>query len=282
MNSRVPTERLSTDEVLECLERSGYLLESKLVHRLNDLGYFVEPNQVMRDPRTGKSREVDLVAEYYSYNPDHEKVCVKTYFVVEVVNNKLPVVLLTQRPSSPNANSESYVKFALTPEPNPFYDKFHLYDERGPDSKRLFSQYCALTRKKGEARELMASHPEDLYGSLQKLAEYTEEDFAGWAEFENLETTPFWRIFFWHPMLVVGGQLVTAHAREDGSIVLDDAESAFLEFNWHEGEERRTTVIEFVTVDAFFQRLDQIVTQDANMQERLHRIRREWESRHDI
>lgn len=268
----VSNDRLSTDVVLECLERSGYLLESKLVQQLNDLGYFVEPNQVMRDPRTGKSREIDLVAEYFAYNPEHKNVCVKTYFVVEVVNNRLPVVLLTQRPSSPNANFESYVKFAMTPEPSPFYDHFHIYDERGPDSKRLFSQYCALTRKKGEARELMASHPEDLYSSLQKLSEYTEEDLEQWSAIEWSDSS-IWRIFFWHPMLVVGGQLMTAQARDDGSIEIQDSDSGFLEFNWHEGDERRTTVIEFITVGAFFERLAKIVEEDSAMESKLHKLR---------
>jgi hypothetical protein len=73
------------NEVLECLERSGYLLESKIVRALTDQGYFVEPNQVVRDPRTGKSREIDLIAEYYEWQPDHQGLCVKTNFVVEII-----------------------------------------------------------------------------------------------------------------------------------------------------------------------------------------------------
>jgi hypothetical protein len=255
------------------------LLESKLVYELTNQGYFVEPNQVVRDVRTGKSREIDIVAEHYSYDPEHEHVHVKTYFIAEIVNNKFPVVLLTQRPSSPNADSESYIKFACTPEPNPFYDKLDIYDERRQYEDNLFSQYCALTQKKGEARELMASHPEDLYGSLQKLSEYIEEDLASWAERSD---SPYWRLFFWHPMLVLGGQLVTARTLEDGSIALIDTASGFLEFNWHEGEERRTTVIEFVTVEAFFDRLAEMVRRDASMEERLHAIRLAWKEASEI
>jgi hypothetical protein len=57
---------VSPDELLECLERSGYLLESRIVRELDTRGYFVEPSQVLQDPRTGKSRDIDFIAEYYS------------------------------------------------------------------------------------------------------------------------------------------------------------------------------------------------------------------------
>ena len=78
-------------------------MESRLVRSLTEQGYFVEPNQVLRDPRTGKSREIDLVTEYYSYNSERPKVCVKTHFVVEAINNRFPFVLTTERPYTPNA-----------------------------------------------------------------------------------------------------------------------------------------------------------------------------------
>src|SRR4051812_27756419 len=105
----MPNEPLSLSNIQECLERSGYLLESKLVRDLDARDFFVEPNQVVLDPRTGKSREIDLVAEYRSGFENGRMVSVKTRFIAEVVNNKYPFVLLTRRPSTPNADVESYV-----------------------------------------------------------------------------------------------------------------------------------------------------------------------------
>ena len=269
MNDHLPMNR-----VLECLERSGYLLESKLVRALTDHGYFVEPNQVVRDPRTGKSREIDLVAEYYGdYIPEHQYLCVKTIFVVEIINNKFPLVLLTQRPSSPNEDSESHVKFICTPEPNAFYQKLDVYGKRGPERDSLFSQYCTITPKKGEAKELMASHSDDLYSSLQKLAEYTEGEVASWDTIEDRSKDDFWRLFFWHPMLVVGGQLIVARTNEAGATNLEETISGFLEFNWHAGEERRTTVIEVITADALLDRCFAVVSADVQMEKALHAIR---------
>jgi hypothetical protein len=263
---------ISTNEIRECLERSGYLLESLIVRELSDRGYFVEPNQVVLDPRTGKSRELDIVAEHYSYQPDHRGTCVKTHFVAEVINNKYPVVLLTKRPSTPNSNFESYVKFGCTPEPNDFYKHFDIYDDRSPPQERLFSQYCALSTKKGEAKELMASHPEDMYSSLQKVAEYVEHEVGQFADFFVEPSGDIWRLFFWHPMLVLGGQLVVVEDSEAGIVSLSEAASAFLEFNWHQDGELRTTVIEVITIAALYDRMETIVLSDQALEAKLHAI----------
>ena len=230
-------------EIEECLNRSGYLMESRVVRALVEEGYFVEPNQSIQDPRTGKSREIDVVAEYYKYNPVHDRIAVKTTFVLEALNNKYPFVLLTERPSTPNADFESYIKFISTPEPSPFLDFLDLYEEKNADWNNLFSQYCALTRKNNK-QELMASHPDDVYTSLLKMAEYVEGEIAHWNSFE--EQHPYWRLFFWQPMLVLAGQLVAVAVDKHGTPEIKDTDFGRLEFNWHAGDESRTTVVEVV------------------------------------
>lgn len=266
------TNHVTLDEVRECLERSGYLLESRLVRSLTSHGYFVEPNQVVRDPRTGKAREIDLIAEYDRFNPERRKVFVKTNFVVEAINNKFPFVLLTERPYTPIADFESYIKFACTPEPNSFINKFDIYEERGADWKNLFSQYCVITRKRGD-KELMATHPDDVYASLLKLAEYVEDELAVWATREGLEHDEYWRMFFWQPMLVLSGQLVSAHLQEDGTTALRETSIGRLEFNWHTEDENRTTVIEVLTEKFFLERLTAVVEKDDELEGKLHVLR---------
>lgn len=264
---------ISNAELQKCLERSGYLLESKIVRGLTERGYFVEPNQVILDAKTGKSREIDFIAEHYRYSSGHRGTCVKTYFAAEVVNNRYPIVLLTPRPSTPNSDFESYVKFGCTPEPSPFYGDLDIYEKRSPSSENVFAQYCGITTKKGETRELMANHPDDMYGSLQKLAEYVEtelESFGEWAR--DSAMSDIWRIFFWHPMLVVGGQLCTVAVGDGGKVEIEEADSAFLEFNWHRGEDRRTTLIEVVTVRALYDRLALIVKFDQELEAKLHQL----------
>jgi hypothetical protein len=266
-------DAVSATELLECLERSGYLLESRIVRELDSRGYFVEPSQVLKDPRTGKSREIDLVAEHFNYVPDHSGLCVKTHFVVEVVNNRFPVVLLTPRPSSPNSDSDSYVKFGCTPEPVPFYKELRIYAERSPPRGTLFAQYCALTTKKGEPREFMASHSEDLYGSLQKLAEYVEQELQAFQDWTTETESNVWRVFFWHPILVVGGQLFSVAVDDSANATIREIKSAFLEFNWHQGQDRKTTVIEVIQLSALYDRMADIVSWDDALEAKLHDLR---------
>jgi len=245
-------------------------MESRLVRALVEEGYFVEPNQSIRDPRTGKSREIDLLAEYYKWNPAHDRIAVKTTFVLEALNNKYPFVLLTERPSTPNADFESYIKFINTPEPSPFLDSLDLYEEKKADWNNLYSQYCALTRKSNKP-ELMASHPDDVYASLLKLAEYVEDEIARWSSFEEQE--PYWRLFFWQPMLVVGGQLVAVAIDKHGITQIKDSDFGRLEFNWHAAEESRTTVIEVVTEKCLLNRLANIRAKDEELATKLHQLK---------
>jgi hypothetical protein len=260
--------QIPIEVVRECLERSGYLMESRLVRALTAADFFVEPNVSHKDPRTGKAREIDLTAESAS-GSDRRGVCVKTTFVIEAINNRYPVVLLTERPSTPNADFESYVKFGTSPEPCPFLHEIHIYDEKGADWRNLFSQFCALSRKNGRD-EFMASHPDDIYSSLLKASEYTEDQVT---EFENWtaeETGNYWRLFVWHPILVVSGQLLTAKLSEEGAVLLQETPLARLEFNWHDGDSRKTTVIEVIREDFLLERLNFIRAQDDALEARIH------------
>jgi hypothetical protein len=259
---------VSIEAVRECLERSGYLMESRLVRTLTAADFFVEPNVSHRDPRTGKAREIDLTAESAS-GSFRRGVCVKTTFVIEAINNRYPVVLLTERPSTPNADFESYLKFGTSPEPCPFLHEIYIYEEKGADWKNLFSQFCALSKKNGRD-EFMASHPDDIYSSLLKASEYTEDQVT---EFENWtaeEIGKYWRLFVWHPMLVVSGQLLTAKLSPEGVVQLQETPLARLEFNWHDGDSRQTTVIEVIREDYLLERLNFIRAQDDALEARIH------------
>jgi hypothetical protein len=269
-------QQVPLEAVREALERSGYLMESRLVRTLTAADFFVEPNVSHKDPRTGKAREIDLTAEtataYF-----RRGVCVKTTFVIEAINNRYPIVLLTERPSTPNADFESYLKFGATPYPCPFLNEIHIYDEKGADWNNLFSQFCALSRKSGKD-EFMASHPDDIYSSLLKAVEYAEDQVADFEEWTATETGEHWRLFVWHPMLVVSGQLLTAKFSPEGAVLLQEVPLARLEFNWHDGDSRKTTVIEVVREDFLLERLNAIRAQDDALEARIHEMKTSHDS----
>lgn len=262
-------------KVQECLDRSGYLLESRLARSLIDHGYFIEPNQIIRDRRTGKGREIDLIAEYFNYTPERPHICVRTFFVVEAINNKLPFVLLTERPWSPGANFENYIKVVCTPEPCPFIEQLVIYEEKGADWNNLFSQYCVITEKKsGNKKELMATHPDDVYSSLLKLAEYVEDQIYEWTTQDELKHDKYWRMIFWQPMLVLSGQLVSAHLLQDGTTQLRETNIGRLEFNWHADDQHQTTVIEVLTEDHFLKRLAMVTEKDEELAGKVYALRK--------
>lgn len=179
---------------------------------------------------------------------------------------------MTERPYTPKADFESYIKLICTPEPNAFIDEIDVYYEKGADWENLFSQYCVITTKRGD-KELMATHPDDVYGSLLKLAEYVEDEIEVWASRDGLEEDQYWRMFFWQPMLVLSGQLVSAHFQEDGTAELRETSIGRLEFNWHAEDENRTTVIEVVTEEFFLERLAAVVQKDDELEGKLHSLR---------
>jgi hypothetical protein len=138
----------------------------------------------------------------------------------------------------------------------------------------LFSQYCLLTKKKS-GKEFMALHPDDVYGSLLKLSEYVEHALGIWNSRDGLQHDKYWRLFFWHPMLVLSGQLVSVQLREDSAPELQEISMGRLEFNWHDDDQPRTTVIEVVTEQFFLQRLATIVEKDDALAEKVHALRQQ-------
>lgn len=122
-------KEISVEAVKECLSKSGYLLPSRMIRSLSGARFFVEPNVAFKSARTGTTKFIGLVAEDGD-GPATDGVCVKTAIPIETYNNDLPLVLLAERPSTPNADWENYIKFGVTPMPCPFYQEFHIYDEK--------------------------------------------------------------------------------------------------------------------------------------------------------
>lgn len=60
---------------------------------------------------------------------------------------------------------------------------------------------------------------------------------------------------------------------DDGSLRLLETPIARLEFNWHDEEQRRTTVIEIVREDFLLERVEAIRQQDNNIGARLRAYR---------
>ena len=254
-------------EIAQCLARSGYFMEARIIELLTQQGFFVEASPSFLDPRTGKTRELDLIAERFDWDSSshHRRVSIKTNFVVEAINNRFPFVLMTPTPFSPSANHEDYVKCAVTPvSENPFLGELDdfLYTERNPSDENLFSQFAEITRKNGRS-ELMASHGDGTYQSLLKMSEYIEERVAEFNETFG-EQDRYWRLHFWRPMLVLGGTLIVQEPNS-ADLKLRYADFAQLVFNWHDQDRPRSTVIDIVTERYLLMHMAAICDRDTEM-----------------
>jgi hypothetical protein len=59
--SMTSQSKILKNDLIEAIKRSGYLLESEIASILARSNFFIESNQVIEDPVTGKSREIDLI-----------------------------------------------------------------------------------------------------------------------------------------------------------------------------------------------------------------------------
>ena len=266
----VPT----TEELLECLRRSGYLLESRLVAVLQGLDHFVEPNSSYLDKATGVSREIDIIAELHRYDRSRAeaRVCVKTTLIIEAVNNPLPAVLLTPVPFTPNTSDDDFIPFCITPAAeclnHPFANEVHLPVEKAKTRDAVFSQFCGFTKKKSGG-DLMALHPEDLYGSLRKAAECAltlRDQSANWMDASE---DGYCRIFQWRPAVVLGGDLYVFE--EDK---LRSVRHAHLLFNFHFEGTARSVLIDILTERELPALATRIAQEDNELEARLYELTR--------
>ena len=261
----------SPEDMLESLRRSGYLLEGRIVDALNRLKMFVESNVAYLDKRTGVSREVDIVAESYRYAEGRSKLCVKTVFVIEAINNPFPVAVMTPYRWTPNIDEDQFIPYCITPGEregaHPFASEVSLSEIKAEYRTEVFCHYCGFSKKKGDG-EWMASHPDDLYGAIKKSVEYTMTLRDHAAEWMSQQDGEYWRIFQWRPGVVFGGQLF---ALRGGKI--EPVERTQLRFNFHWQEEEQSTIVDFVCEPAFQGWVAGIDDEDEAIESKLQELR---------
>jgi len=200
----------------EALMRSGYMMESRIIRKLVQKSFFVEPNQRILDPRTGKTREIDLIAQLWNYDykmtAAKSKVSVLVNFVCEAKNNPCPIVLLTELPLSPGLEPWELLhegKTGLFADENldtSFFDFFYTSDHK------VYTQYCSFKPKKSANEpEWMAWHPDDFYDDLEKIISCCRDQ----AIQENALTDDYHRLHLYLPVVILGGDLFIAEPMQE-------------------------------------------------------------------
>lgn len=242
----------------EALLRSGYVLESRIIHSLVQNGYFVEPNQRVIDPTTGKSREIDIVAEFWDFShakPHFDaKVCVAVHFVCEAKNNPYPIVLLTELPVSPNLEVWDSLHEGRTG----FFRDKHLepsFFDYLTKNLRSYTQYCSFKPKKnGKSSEWLAWHPDDFHDDLEKIISYCRLEAKRIVGLHD----NYHRLFLYMPVVIVAGDLYVADPK-DATVTLSKVDIGLhMHFGIYEGEQCLSLIL-FVTEGNCLKLFDEVM-----------------------
>lgn len=261
--------------MLDALQRSGYLLESEIADTLARKGFFVESNQVIEDPITGKSREIDLIGSLWEYDKEKTKYnsVAEIHFVFEIKNNLFPVVLLTPFEFSPTIEDWAGLKEVLTIPKSIDYSSFEgFYEDIIEKSRHLiYTQYCSFDKKKAN-EELMAIHPENIHSGLSKITQYCEEKVLELDElFAQQETKDdYFRHFLFMPVLLINSDLYELRRNK-----VKKTESAILVYNYYFKKEPKLSYVFVVTKDGFAAFIESMLKIQRGVTERMIKIRYE-------
>lgn len=178
-------DEISIESIKDALFRSGYLLENRVLNLFLKNKFAAESSHIFfLDQQEGAYREIDVIAKSflnsYDISDTDESVDLAIKFVVECINNPVPLALFENKhdfdePSTDWATSilngsESLLELCSIEWQRSInkYDStiFPLLPSR---------QYCSFLKKKDRGKdEWMASHPNDFHNTLNKLTLYTQ------------------------------------------------------------------------------------------------------------
>ncbi|MBE9513072.1 MAG: hypothetical protein IMY77_03325 [Chloroflexi bacterium] len=212
------TTSISTKQMRETIQRSGYLLEQRVEAILTKEWAFVETNPIFPDPDTGKSREIDIdaISATQIYKKGYNFVFPK--LLCECVNNPQPLVFFTRESLVSFLHHEQVkvsgipVKFWGEDEYISFSEftgmgKFHHYC-KGPTA----TQYCTFQLKKNKS-SWMALHSEeqhDTFSSLLKAIDYEiAQHFDSWYLPDKVDEEGV-NVQIYYPLVIIQGSLYSA------------------------------------------------------------------------
>lgn len=208
----------NSEEIIDALRKSGYLMEQEVASQLEALDFYVFPNQAYEDFEEGKSREIDVVARKRVAHSEESKLSAFIEILAECKNSTNPFVFVG-RPKNQVDNSrvpqelvfplesyeaqeESGTVGRRTHYKSPF---FHLgfnelHHDYAKDMKAV--QFCRIYRK---GKNWQANHG-GLYDSIfYPMAKAVTSSKQTQLSFNR---SPDWRCFwFIFPMVIVSGDI---------------------------------------------------------------------------
>jgi hypothetical protein len=259
------TPMISEEEMRDALLRSGYLLEQRVAHVLDQRGYYVDTNAAYPDDVTGKSREFDIDALTMVDLGAYDFLFVNV--LCSCVNNPQPLAFIIQDAQVPFMHHE-FVKMSglpiqvrSSPESDLMplaealhFERFHHYNQR-----RLSTQYCSFAKKRGSTRsEWVATHIDEHHDALNAIGPVIEacisQHYKGWtlsdAEVINIE--------IYYPVLILQGDPLEVAAQGSDLRITDTNHVLYrlAEFSAHRQAEYFVDVIRESYLPSYLEMLD--------------------------
>ncbi|MFJ2929485.1 hypothetical protein ACIPIU_31310 [Streptomyces massasporeus] len=98
MSSR-PFPSPTSEDIINSLERTGYLLEQRVARKVRSAGFTATTGKAFKDPEEGKSREVDVFAVKKVWDAPSGNILVSIQLVIECKRSDGPYVALGRNPN---------------------------------------------------------------------------------------------------------------------------------------------------------------------------------------
>lgn len=223
---------IKTNEIIDAVKRSGYLLENRILSKFLKNNFAAEANHIIfLNNDNIKYREIDVLASKCIDSialKDQANISIFTHFIIECINNSQPLGLfdtLSDRdePSSDwvysFTNGDAEIKELLSIIiPGIIADCETEFDEYLPSK-----QYCSFLKKKGDHKkdQWMAFHPDDFHKTLSKLVDCVKfklRDLNDRWEGRQPQNT---RLDIFIPVIILQNELVKIHQKPDVEITLE-------------------------------------------------------------
>ena len=213
------TTSISTKQMRDAIQRSGYLLEQRVEPILVEEGFFyVQTNPVFPDPDTGKSREIDISALSATRIYKKGYNFIFPMMLCECENNSQPIVFFTKESV---ISSLFHMEVKVSGIPVKFWQddgyvslseftgmgKFHHYCKGA-----VATQYCTFQLKKDKSSWAALHNEEqhDTFNSLLKALDYEiAEHFDGWSLPDKVDDEDV-NIQIYYPLVIFQGSLYSA------------------------------------------------------------------------
>jgi hypothetical protein len=210
--------QITTKQMKEAIQKSGYLLEQRLELILTEEGYYVQTNPAFPDPETRKSREIDISALLAIRVYREGDNFIFPTLLCECENNSQPIVFFAKE--SPVSLTHHY-EAKVSGIPVKFWDedgyinvsdfvgmeRFHHYC-RGP----IATQYCTFQLKKDKS-SWIALHSEEQHSTFDSVIKALEYEIArhfdDWTLPEKGEEEAV-NIQIYYPLVILQGTLYCA------------------------------------------------------------------------